>query len=56
MTKVAEIFDSMEYGPAPEDKKPALEWIKAQDGKFVSADKAARVAQEEWVALPALER
>ncbi|HEY8190212.1 MAG TPA: aldehyde dehydrogenase family protein [Micavibrio sp.] len=49
MTKVAEIFDSMEYGPAPEDSKPAREWIKARDGKFlpfingkfVAADKAA---------------
>ncbi len=49
MTNVAEIFDSMEYGPAPEDKKPALEWIKARggmftsfiNGKFVSAEKVA---------------
>lgn len=49
MTKVAEIFDSMDYGPAPEDKKPALDWIKARDGKFlpfingkfVTPDKAA---------------
>ncbi len=35
-SKVAEIFDSMEYGPAPEDSKPALAWIKERDGKFVS--------------------
>lgn len=35
-SKVAEIFDSMEYGPAPEDAKPAKEWIKSRDGKFVS--------------------
>lgn len=33
---VAEIFDTMEYGPAPEDSKPALAWIKERDGKFVS--------------------
>ena len=48
MTNVAEIFDSMEYGPAPEDKKPAMEWIKARgakfspfiNGKFVTPEKA----------------
>ncbi len=28
-TKIAEIFDSMEYGPAPEAAAPALDWLKA---------------------------
>ncbi|WP_041793900.1 aldehyde dehydrogenase family protein [Micavibrio aeruginosavorus] len=36
MTKVAEIFETMEYGPAPEDDKPARAWIDQRGGKFVS--------------------
>ncbi|HKG95833.1 MAG TPA: aldehyde dehydrogenase family protein, partial [Gemmatimonadaceae bacterium] len=28
MTTVAQIFESMEYGPAPEADAPALEWIR----------------------------
>ena len=36
MTKVAEIFETMEYGPAPEDDKPARAWIESRGGKFVS--------------------
>jgi len=35
MTKVAEIFESMEYGPAPEADNAAKDWIKARKGKFV---------------------
>lgn len=31
---VAEIFDTMEYGPAPESRGPALDWIKAKGGEF----------------------
>ncbi len=31
---VAEIFESMEYGPAPEDAAEALKWIREHDGKF----------------------
>ena len=27
MATVAEIFESMDYGPAPEADKPALEWL-----------------------------
>ena len=29
---IAKIFESMEYGPAPEAAGPALEWIKARGG------------------------
>ena len=32
MTTVAKLFETMEYGPAPESDAPALEWIK-QHGK-----------------------
>ena len=31
---VAGIFESMEYGPAPESDKPALAWIAAHDASF----------------------
>ena len=34
MTSVAEIFETMEYGPAPESDKPAREWLAAHDGTF----------------------
>jgi aldehyde dehydrogenase (NAD+) len=35
MTTVAKIFETMEYGPAPESDAPALEWIKRHDnGRF----------------------
>ena len=34
MTSVREIFDTMEYGPAPEGDKPAREWLAKFDGKF----------------------
>jgi aldehyde dehydrogenase (NAD+) len=34
MSNVAEIFDSMDYGPAPEDAKPALGWIESRSGQF----------------------
>ena len=30
-TKVAEIFETMEYGPAPESDKTAREWLAARD-------------------------
>ncbi len=32
--KVAQIFNTLEYGPAPEAAKPALDWIAEHDGKF----------------------
>ena len=31
---VAEIFESMAYGPAPESDKPALEWVAQHGGRF----------------------
>lgn len=31
---IAEIFDTMEYGPAPESNDIALEWITAHKGQF----------------------
>ena len=31
---VAEIFESMDYGPAPESPRPALDWIAANCGRF----------------------
>ncbi len=35
MTTVAKIFETMEYGPAPESATPALEWIRQHDnGRF----------------------
>ncbi|MDQ6635796.1 MAG: aldehyde dehydrogenase family protein [Gemmatimonadota bacterium] len=34
MTSVREIYDTMEYGPAPEGDKPAREWLERHDGKF----------------------
>ena len=34
MTEVAKIFESMEYGPAPEAAGPALAWLKAHNGEF----------------------
>ena len=32
--KVAQILKTLEYGPAPEAAKPALDWIAEHDGKF----------------------
>lgn len=32
--KVAEVFESLEYGPAPESAKPALEWLAAHERRF----------------------
>jgi len=34
LTTVAKIFETMDWGPAPEARGPALEWIKAHDGRF----------------------
>ena len=34
MTKVAEIFETLEYGPAPEAAGPALDWLAAHGKKF----------------------
>ena len=34
MTTVAEIFATMDWGPAPESDKPVLEWIARYSGEF----------------------
>jgi len=34
MSKVAEIFETLDYGLAPEAPGPALDWLKANGGKF----------------------
>lgn len=33
-SEVARIFESMEYGPAPESDGPAQKWLEAHDRKF----------------------
>jgi aldehyde dehydrogenase (NAD+) len=33
-TTVAGIFETMEWGPAPEQSGPALEWIRSRNGEF----------------------
>jgi aldehyde dehydrogenase (NAD+) len=40
MASVAEIFKTMEYGPAPEANKPGLEWIEAHQpfGLFIGGE------------------
>src|SRR5690606_28545585 len=34
MSKVAEIFETLEYGPAPEAAGPALDWLEKHGRKF----------------------
>jgi len=34
MNKIAEIFSSLDYGPAPESPEPALAWLASKGGKF----------------------
>ncbi len=34
MNKIAEIFTSLDYGPAPEAPETALAWLKAHDNRF----------------------
>jgi aldehyde dehydrogenase (NAD+) len=34
MTTVAEIFETMDYGPAPESDAPVREWLARHDGTF----------------------
>ena len=41
--KVAEIFETMEYGPAPESVTPAERWLQAHDARF------AHFIDGEWV-------
>src|SRR5438874_3872502 len=45
MATVARLFETMEYGPAPESDAPALEWLKQHDnGRF------GHVINGRWVA------
>ncbi|MEO6394608.1 MAG: aldehyde dehydrogenase family protein [Devosia sp.] len=34
MNKIAEVFASLDYGPAPESPEPALAWLSAHGNKF----------------------
>ena len=34
MTSVRDVFETMEYWPAPESAKPAEEWLAKHDAKF----------------------
>ncbi len=34
MTSVPEIFETMEYGPAPEAVAPAQAWLERHGGRF----------------------
>ena len=34
MNKIAEIFQSLDYGPAPESPEPALAWLASKGNKF----------------------
>ncbi|HSM59397.1 MAG TPA: aldehyde dehydrogenase family protein [Longimicrobiales bacterium] len=34
MSRVAEIFESLAYGPAPESARPALDWLRAHEAAF----------------------
>ncbi|HWA19324.1 MAG TPA: aldehyde dehydrogenase family protein, partial [Devosia sp.] len=34
MNKIAEIFQSLDYGPAPESPEPALAWLASHNNKF----------------------
>jgi aldehyde dehydrogenase (NAD+) len=50
MASISEIFETMEYGPAPEAAAPALDWIAEHDGApghWING-KWARPAAGEW--------
>ena len=34
MTRVGEVLETMEYGPAPESARPALEWLASREQRF----------------------
>jgi aldehyde dehydrogenase (NAD+) len=34
MNKIAQIFETLDYGPAPESPQPALDWLAAHGNKF----------------------
>ncbi len=44
MSNVSEVFESMEYGTAPESPEQAQEWLKAHEGRFHHFIKASVVA------------
>src|ERR1041384_3701450 len=35
MSTIAEIFETLEYGPAPESADPALAWLEARDREIL---------------------
>ncbi|HEY9420412.1 MAG TPA: hypothetical protein VIW92_03275, partial [Thermoanaerobaculia bacterium] len=35
MASIAEIFETLEYGPAPESADPALAWLEARGGEVL---------------------
>ena len=34
MNKIADIFQSLDYGPAPESAEPALAWLASKSNSF----------------------
>ncbi|MDR3471430.1 MAG: aldehyde dehydrogenase family protein [Devosia sp.] len=34
MNRITQIFETLDYGPAPESPQPALDWLAAHGGKF----------------------
>jgi aldehyde dehydrogenase (NAD+) len=34
MNKIAQIFETLDYGPAPESAQPAIDWLKGHNNKF----------------------
>jgi aldehyde dehydrogenase (NAD+) len=34
MNKIAQVFETLEYGPAPESPQPALDWLASHGNKF----------------------
>ena len=53
MSSVPEIFDTLSYGPAPEDARPVREWLAAHaDGFRLFIDGQWRASQEQNPPLP----
>ena len=53
MTTVAEIFETMDWGPAPESEKPALAWIEKYSGEFghyfgLSEEEIEEIEERYW--------
>ncbi len=34
MNKITQVFETLEYGPAPESAQPAFDWLASHGGKF----------------------